>query len=272
MVISLKSWRQSGRVNGGWGWIHTAWVTSVWVTSLFQCTAAQLSITPDVVTVAVGDNVTLSVRHKGRLEGVIWFRGGRTRRDDVILSLFGSDPPFYGFESTGREALLLDGSLRITDVQTNYTGNYTVQMYMNPGRGQEATAQLRVHAPEAGGNNIRNFSPMIISIPERGAPPASDAPISTWWVTLAVASGMLLGAVVAVLGVVLFYERRLRKANDVTPGGSPRVIYEPAVNYVNVENGNRAQPAVQSPDVDHIYMKLKHGDQAIYGHLQRPQN
>ncbi|XP_078509033.1 cell adhesion molecule CEACAM16-like [Lissotriton helveticus] len=219
MVISLKSWRQSGRVNGGWGWIHT-----VWVTSLFQCTAAQLSITPDVVTVAVGDNVTLSVRHKGRLEGVIWFRGGRTRRDDVILSLFGSDPPFYGFESTGREALLLDGSLRITDVQTNYTGNYTVQMYMNPGRWQEATAQLRVH----------------------GAPPASDAPISTWWVTLAVASGMLLGAVVAVLGVVLFYERRLRKANDVTPGGSPRVIYEPAVNYVNVENANRAQPAVSA--------------------------
>ncbi|XP_078506499.1 uncharacterized protein LOC144766568 [Lissotriton helveticus] len=80
---------------------------------------------------------------------------------------------------------------------------------------------------------------------------------------------MLLGAVVAVLGLVLFYERRAKKANGATRGGSCRVIYEPAVNYVNVENTNRTQSAAQSPDADHTYMALKHGDQATYGDLQR---
>ncbi|XP_078507353.1 uncharacterized protein LOC144767869 [Lissotriton helveticus] len=232
MVISLKSWRPSGRVHGGWGWIHT-----VWVTSLFQCTAAQLSITPDVVTAAVGDNVTLSVRYEGRLEDVVWSRSGGTRGDGFILNLFDSDaPPVYGRQSTGRESVLPDGSLQITDVQTDDTGNYTVLMFVNPMEPQVATAQLRVH----------------------GAPPASDASCSSWWVTLAVASGMLLGAAVAVLGVVLFYERRAKKANGATRGGSRRFIYEPAVNYENVKKGNPAQPAA-----------LKHGDQATYGHLQR---
>ncbi|XP_078509027.1 uncharacterized protein LOC144768888 [Lissotriton helveticus] len=244
MVNSLKSWRPGGRVHGGWGWIHT-----VWVTSLFQCTAAQLSITPDVVTAAVGDTVTLSLRYKGRVVYCNWFRGGGGGRDDFILYLDGSrppPPPVYGLQSTGRESLLPDGSLRITDVQTNYTGNYTVLMYMDPGGAHQATGQLRVH----------------------GAPPASDASCSSWWVTLAVASGMLLGAVVAVLGVVLFYERRAKKANGATRGGSRRVIYEPAVNYENMEKGNTAQAAAQSPDADRTYMALKHGDQATYGHLQ----
>ncbi|XP_078507292.1 uncharacterized protein LOC144767789 [Lissotriton helveticus] len=226
MVISLKSWRPGGRVHGGWGWIHT-----VWVTSLFQCTAAQLSITPDVVTAAVGDNVTLSVRYEGRLQYCNWFRSGGDDAKDLILSLLGRDP-FYGPQSTGRETALPDGSLRITDVQTNYTGSYTVEMYMDPWGRQVATAQLRVH----------------------GAPPASDASCSSWWVTLAVASGMLLGAVVAVLGVVLFYERRAKKANGATPGCIPRAIYESEVNYENMEKGNQAQPAAQSPDADRTYM------------------
>ncbi|XP_078506501.1 uncharacterized protein LOC144766575 [Lissotriton helveticus] len=228
MVISLKSWRPSGRVHGGWGWIHT-----VWVTSLFQCTAAQLSITPDVVTAAVGDTVTLSVRYEGRFRYCNWYRGGGTDAKDHIFGLFDSDaPPFYGPGSTGRESVLPDGSLRITDVQMNYTGNYTVRMRIDPRGLQEATAQLRVH----------------------GAPPASDASCSSWWVTLAVASGMLLGAVVAVLGVVLFYERRAKKANGATPGCIPRAIYESEVNYENMEKGNQAQPAAQSPDADRTYM------------------
>ncbi|XP_078506506.1 cell adhesion molecule CEACAM8-like isoform X2 [Lissotriton helveticus] len=250
MMNSLTSWRPGGRVHGGWGWIHTAWVASVLVTSFFSCTVAQLSVTPDVVTAAVGDTVTLSLRYVGHLIEVLWFRGRRIHADDRILGLFDSDPPIYGLKYTDRETALPDGSLRITDVQMNYTGNYTVQMFVDPGGLQQATAQLRVH----------------------GAPPASDAPISTWWVTLAVASGMLLGAAVAVLGVVLIYKRCTKKANDLTPGGSPIAIYEPAVNYVNVENTNQAQPAAQSPDADHTYMKLKHGDQALYGNLQRPQN
>ncbi|XP_078509028.1 uncharacterized protein LOC144768889 [Lissotriton helveticus] len=226
MVNSLKSWRTDGRVHVGWGWIHTAWVTSVLVTSLFQCTAARLSITPDVVTAAVGDNVTLSVRYKGRFEDVVWFRSG----DDVILGLRHSRPPDYGPGSTGRESVLPDGSLRITDVQTDHSGNYTVLMYMDPGGAHQATGQLRVHG----------------CLSSSGAPPASDASCSSWWVTLAVASGMLLGAVVAVLGVVLFYERRAKKANDATPGCIPRAIYESAVNYENVEKGNQAQPSVSA--------------------------
>ncbi|XP_078507369.1 pregnancy-specific glycoprotein 22-like [Lissotriton helveticus] len=219
MVKSLKSWRPGGRVHGGWGWIHT-----VWVTSLFPCTAAQLSITPDVVTAAVGDTVTLSLRYEGRFEEVLWYRSGGAGGDDYILSFFDIDTLIHGPKYTGQEVLLLDGSLRITDVQTNYTGNYTVIMYVDPGKLQDATAQLRVH----------------------GAPPASDASCSSWWVTLAVASGMLLGAVVAVLGVVLFYERRAKKVNGATRGGSRRFIYEPAVNYENVEKGNPAQAAVSA--------------------------
>ncbi|XP_078509032.1 uncharacterized protein LOC144768892 [Lissotriton helveticus] len=227
MVISLKSWRPGGRVHGGWGWIHT-----VWVTSLFQCTAAQLSITPDVVTTAVGDNVTLSLRYEGRFRFCHWFRDGGADGDYLILSLFGSCPPVYGLQSTGRESLLPDGSLRITDVQTDHTGNYTVEMYVDPGVQHQARAQLRVH----------------------GAPPASDASTSSWWVTLGVPSGMLLGAV---LGVVLLYKRCTKKANGATPGGSRRVIYETAVNYVNVENANQLQPAVQTRSLNKKFLQLK---------------
>ncbi|XP_078507327.1 uncharacterized protein LOC144767825 [Lissotriton helveticus] len=199
-----------------------AWVTSVWVMSLFQCTAAQLSITPDVVTAVVGDTVTLSVQHDESFEYVTWYRDGRTCAYGIIIDLVGRHPPFYGHQYTGREAMHPDGSLWITDVKTDHTGNYTVKMNLSPGGLQTATAQLRVH----------------------GDSPASDASCSSWWVTLAVASGMLLGAVVAVLGVVLFYERRAKKANGATLGGSPRAIYESAVKYENVEKGNRAVSAL----------------------------
>ncbi|XP_078507133.1 cell adhesion molecule CEACAM6-like [Lissotriton helveticus] len=146
MVNSVKSWRPNGRVHGRWGWIDTAWVTSVWVTSLFQCTAAQLSITPDVVTAAVGDTVTLSVRREGRFRYCNWFRGAGTDAKDQILGLFGSDPPSYGPKYTGRESVLPDGSLRITDVLTDHSGIYTVEMAVNSGWIQVATSQLRVHA------------------------------------------------------------------------------------------------------------------------------
>ncbi|XP_078536582.1 uncharacterized protein LOC144822682 [Lissotriton helveticus] len=239
MVKSLKSWKPGGRVHGRWGWIHT-----VWVTSLLQCTAAQLSITPDVVTAAVGDNVTLSVRHEGRFRYCNWFRGGGIRRDGLILSLSGSRPPSYGSQSTGRESALPGGSLRITDVQTDHTGNYTVEMRTDPGGLQEATAQLREHE----------------------VPPPSDA--SSWRVTLAVASGMLLGAVVAVLGVVLLYKRCTKKANGATPGGSRRVIYEPEVNYENVENANQVQPA--APELNSTCVHLILSDERNTLHYASP--
>ncbi|XP_078509030.1 cell adhesion molecule CEACAM8-like [Lissotriton helveticus] len=138
MSKPLKSWSVPGAS-------FRALLHTVWVTSLFQCTAAQLSITPDVVTAAVGDIVTLSLRYEGGFRYCNWYRSGGTDAKDQILGLDGSDRT-YGLKYTDREAALPDGSLRITDVQTNYTGNYTVQMTVDSRGLQEATAQLRVYA------------------------------------------------------------------------------------------------------------------------------
>ncbi|KAJ1133220.1 hypothetical protein NDU88_011517 [Pleurodeles waltl] len=245
MVISLKSWTPSGKVHGHWGWMHTALLTS-----LLRWSAAQLSVSPDVVTAAVGETVTLSVGYTGRLRYFMWYRGGKANANESILNVFGSGPPTPGPGYTGRETALPDGSLRIRDVQMNYTGSYTVLMNTDLGGLREATVQLRVY----------------------GVPPDSDASCTSWWVTLAVASGMLLGAAFVVLGVVLFYERRVKKAKGVTPGGRTRVINESTVNYENMRNGNRAQTAAQSPDAGHTYMALQLGDQTTYDHLQRPQD
>ncbi|KAJ1133271.1 hypothetical protein NDU88_011568, partial [Pleurodeles waltl] len=117
------------------------------MTSLLQWSAAQLSVSPDVVTAAVGKIVTLSVGYTGRLQYFTWFRGSGTDADDSILGVFGSNPPNPGPRYTGRETTLPGGSLRITDVQVNYTGNYTVQMNTDQGGVQQATVQLRVYVP-----------------------------------------------------------------------------------------------------------------------------
>ncbi|KAJ1133274.1 hypothetical protein NDU88_011571 [Pleurodeles waltl] len=125
-----------------------ALMTSVLVTSLLQWSAAQLSVSPDVVTVAVGEGATLSVGYTGRVQYFIWFRGTGTQAANQILGVVGSAPPNYGPRYTGREAALPDGSLRIRDVQVNYTGSYTLLMNTDPGGLQEATVQLRVYVAE----------------------------------------------------------------------------------------------------------------------------
>ncbi|KAJ1133279.1 hypothetical protein NDU88_011576 [Pleurodeles waltl] len=117
----------------------------VLMTSLLQWSAAQLSVSPDVVTLAVGETVTLSVGYTGRVRYFNWFRGAGTDADEHILGVFGSAPPAHGPRYTGREAALPDGSLRIRDVQTDHTGTYTVQMYTDQGGLRDTTAQLRVY-------------------------------------------------------------------------------------------------------------------------------
>ncbi|XP_069057536.1 carcinoembryonic antigen-related cell adhesion molecule 6-like isoform X2 [Pleurodeles waltl] len=138
----VKSW--IGSVAGA---SFRALLHTVLMTSLLRWSAAQLSVSPDVVTAAVGETVTLSVGYRGRLQYFIWYRGGKANANESILNVFGSGPPTPGPRYTGRETALPDGSLRIRDVQVNYTGSYTVQMNTDLGGLQDPTVQLRVYVP-----------------------------------------------------------------------------------------------------------------------------
>lgn len=119
--------------------VITAWL-SVWI----PWTGGQGS-GPEVVTATVGETVTLPAPVTADVLVFSWYRGPVVLDTQQILTYLGAtSKPVTGPQHTGLETGLPDGSLRIRDVTTSYTGAYTVSVTGSDGQ-RTATRQLRVY-------------------------------------------------------------------------------------------------------------------------------
>ncbi|MEE6461767.1 hypothetical protein FKM82_001397 [Ascaphus truei] len=90
----------------------------------------QLSITPQPESPTVGGSVLLSVDYRGKILIINWYRGSAIEDNRNILthSPGSSYPVTHGLMYTGRETVLDNGSLQISNLLTNYSGAYTLQL------------------------------------------------------------------------------------------------------------------------------------------------
>ncbi|XP_078507419.1 cell adhesion molecule CEACAM8-like isoform X2 [Lissotriton helveticus] len=101
--------------------ILTAWL-GIWV----QQTVGKEPMVQKVTAIA-GDTATLITTEPKDIFSVNWFKGtesNKTQQIIVYLASTGKQTP--GPKHTGRESVLPNGSLRITDLRTSDTGNYVV--------------------------------------------------------------------------------------------------------------------------------------------------
>ncbi|MEE6461770.1 hypothetical protein FKM82_001397 [Ascaphus truei] len=108
-----------------WGFLLAALVYS----QVERCWG-QLSITPQPESPTVGGSVLLSVDYRGKILIINWYRGSAIEDNRNILthSPGSSYPVTHGLMYTGRETVLDNGSLQISNLLTNYSGAYTLQL------------------------------------------------------------------------------------------------------------------------------------------------
>ncbi|KAG8454049.1 hypothetical protein GDO86_000618 [Hymenochirus boettgeri] len=90
----------------------------------------QISITSVPLKPTTGQTVLLQVGYRGKILNINWYRGRGTANVINILtyspgSEYNSTP---GPQYSGREIVLDDGSLQISNILTNYSGFYTLQL------------------------------------------------------------------------------------------------------------------------------------------------
>ncbi|KAJ1133230.1 hypothetical protein NDU88_011527 [Pleurodeles waltl] len=165
----------------------------------------------EVIDAAVGRSATIPAPVTADIFSFAWYRG----------------TPY-----TGRESGRPDGSLQITDLRTNYTGNYTVNAIVSGASLVTATRQLRVYG---------------VDYP----PPATpcSCPGSCWQTTLGVACGVLLAAAVIIAGMAVHYERCLtRKGTNTDESAFQKhnTLQNLDTQYENMRTGQLGQSTVSS--------------------------
>ncbi|XP_069057527.1 carcinoembryonic antigen-related cell adhesion molecule 4-like isoform X2 [Pleurodeles waltl] len=200
----------------------------------------------EVIDAAVGRSATIPAPVTADIFSFAWYRGTPVAGSQLILNYFvSSSKQLNGPQYTGRESGRPDGSLQITDLRTNYTGNYTVNAIVSGASLVTATRQLRVYG---------------VDYP----PPATpcSCPGSCWQTTLGVACGVLLAAAVIIAGMAVHYERCLtRKGTNTDESAFQKhnTLQNLDTQYENMRTGQLGQST-----------ELKHGDQATYEQIKRP--
>ncbi|XP_012824545.2 carcinoembryonic antigen-related cell adhesion molecule 3 isoform X1 [Xenopus tropicalis] len=106
---------------------------------------SQVSISIIPLRPAVGDTVFLVVDYKREILNINWYRGrGTADRINILTFSPGSEfDPTPGPQYTGREKVLDNGTLKISDLMTNYSGAYTLQLTIPDGHSID-TVELTV--------------------------------------------------------------------------------------------------------------------------------
>ncbi|XP_063281876.1 uncharacterized protein LOC134566097 [Pelobates fuscus] len=118
------------------------------------CCSLYLIITIEPPKPAVGQSVLFLVPYTGELYNVNWYRGKGTG-DKISILTHGPGspyPPTRGPLYTGRETVMDNGTLQISDLMTNYSGFYTVEI-TTPAGLQYQSIELTVYADPNGDNN-----------------------------------------------------------------------------------------------------------------------
>uniref|UniRef100_H3AA20 Ig-like domain-containing protein n=1 Tax=Latimeria chalumnae TaxID=7897 RepID=H3AA20_LATCH len=115
--------------------------SALFLTFLVSGSSAQVA--PSPVIAQVGTDVILPVRYTGDFFSLVWYREPRTSDSSYRIGLLDPNGNYFpGPQSTGREEILPNRSL----VLTNYTGNYTVTILAASTVPAETT-ELKVYKP-----------------------------------------------------------------------------------------------------------------------------
>ncbi|XP_078507433.1 cell adhesion molecule CEACAM21-like [Lissotriton helveticus] len=220
-----------------------------WLCIWTQLTAGQ-GLWAEVVTAVEGQTATLPASVTTGVFSFNWYRGTATNNTLLIITYVpssGAQTP--GPQSTGRELVLANGSLRLRDLRTSDSGYYTVSATLTNGTQDVGPPrQLTVHEH------------------------VCLTPCSSWQTTLGVACGVLLGAAVIVAGMAVHYERRLNRkgtSKDENVYQNPSIIKNADAQNENVRKGREGQSANPGLAANSVYMELEHGDRATYDQLKR---
>ncbi|XP_078507415.1 cell adhesion molecule CEACAM8-like isoform X2 [Lissotriton helveticus] len=116
-------------------WPHTpkALILTAWLGIWMQQTVGKEPKVQKVTAIA-GETATLITTEPKDIFSVNWYKGTEPNNMQQIIVYLGSTgKQTPGPKHTGRESVLKDGSLRITDLRTSDTGNYVVIIVLTNG-------------------------------------------------------------------------------------------------------------------------------------------
>ncbi|XP_063776222.1 carcinoembryonic antigen-related cell adhesion molecule 3-like [Pseudophryne corroboree] len=235
-----------------------------------------LTITSQPLKPTVGQTVLLNVKYGDAIRDISWYKGERREPSMNILKY--TPKPYntttYGPMFTGREKIMDNGSLQISNLTTSDSGIYTLVV---------TTVKSMIT------DNIQlTVKSAVRSYPLPGPPTRSPLPLSTTVVRLGdnnynavigIAIGLLAAVIVAVVVAVLLY-RRFHRSPKAT------VCEKPSLNvtYKQQTNKGRRLPSIprNAPtyqneqaginDEEHPYTDLTYIYlESSYDNLQRPQ-
>ncbi|OCT97135.1 carcinoembryonic antigen-related cell adhesion molecule 5 [Xenopus laevis] len=124
---------------------------------------SQISITTIPLRPAVGETVLLVVDYKKEILNINWYRGrGTADNINILTHSPGSDfNPTPGPQYTGREKVMDNGTLQISNVMTNYSGAYTLQLTIQEDHLVE-TQELTVESGSGNEDNMPQETTMSI--------------------------------------------------------------------------------------------------------------
>ncbi|KAM4706754.1 uncharacterized protein O3C94_000386 [Discoglossus pictus] len=288
-----------------WGYFLTALICSQ-----FPMSWSQVFITLQPPMPTVGQNVLLSVTTNDEILMINWFKGSDTGSNMNILTYnpVRRVPPTHGKMYTGRETVVDNGSLLISNLITNDSGFYTVQLTtainaivatteltVLPANGGGNTAilvtpvtpgstvpPLNQPAPNGGGSTLIPITPVI---PGSAVPPLNQPGDTGTGKSIGAVVGAAIGGVAAVglfvTALVMWFKRRSRRTKQESDFESEK----PTTGQASKENREYTYPdprrlpsippvhippdtQITTPDNEHPYMELTYPYEVLYKDLQ----
>ncbi|XP_077334563.1 uncharacterized protein LOC143975886 [Lithobates pipiens] len=254
-------------------WCHWRYLVAAIICAQIE-NCSLITIEPPNPT--VGQNVLLNVDYKGKILMINWYKGSLISDKKVIVTFNPeTSDPTTGEMFTGRENVMKNGSLLISNLRTSDAGDFTVQLTI-PGSFTSETARLTVNAV-----TVRPTQALpVSSYPHRNTTTSTTTTTTTTTTeskSKADVNQVLIGAVIGsitaaflVVTAVIVYFKKYRKPSQA-PVEKPSVdkvskpMYNidrrlpstPPHNYQNEGQSNEEHPY---EDLSYVYLSSSYHD------------
>ncbi|KAM4706758.1 cell adhesion molecule CEACAM8-like [Discoglossus pictus] len=265
-------------------WKQWGCLLAVCISSQIEKSCAQISIIPKPENPTVGNSVVLPINYYGEIQIITWFRNRGTIDSMEILTYnpVSRSPPNNGPQYTGRETVLEDGSLRISNLMTNYSGAYTLQI---TGQNTYVVGTAELTVSHASANSVSSENPV---------PPLTNPDTGTGKYIGAVVGAVVGGVAVLglfIAGLVIYIKKWKRRptqqpifdatksSTEQTNQTSPtvgslqpdmrRLPSIPSHNFpIESRTADEQQINSGADDYENPYMELTYEYQIAYDELQ----
>eukprot|EP00079_Xenopus_tropicalis_P029269 XP_012824547.1 PREDICTED: carcinoembryonic antigen-related cell adhesion molecule 5-like isoform X2 [Xenopus tropicalis] len=195
---------------------------------------SQVSISIIPLRPAVGDTVFLVVDYKREILNINWYRGrGTADRINILTFSPGSEfDPTPGPQYTGREKVLDNGTLKISDLMTNYSGAYTLQLTIPDGHSID-TVELTVESGIGNKDNVPEDTSISTSIAFLSLTTTAKSiqdigqTYSTLYVLIITTVTVIVIVIgILVFGIIIWKKRKQRSLNEPVYEDEPRTERE----------------------------------------------